>query len=125
MIRDQYERAGAGRAVPEWIGATPDTPIPKRVKDRIWLREGGRCYLTGRKIQIGDAFEFEHVIAITLGGENRFSATFSDENAHQVAWLIANAMAVTAGYTHLAAESQSQPFAPRIMQLGGDPEKGN
>lgn len=62
-----------GRSVPEWIGATADTPIPKRVKDRIWLREGGRCYLTGAKIQVGDSYEFEHVIAITLGGENRES----------------------------------------------------
>jgi 5-methylcytosine-specific restriction endonuclease McrA len=64
---------GLGRAVPEWIGATPDAPLPKRVKDRIWLREGGRCYLSGRKIQVGDTYEFEHVIAITLGGENRES----------------------------------------------------
>lgn len=59
------------RAVPEWIGATPDTPIPTRVKLRIWEREGGKCYLTGRKIMPGDAFEYEHVIAISVGGENR------------------------------------------------------
>lgn len=61
------------RTVPEWIGATDDTPPPRKVRDRIWLREGGRCYLTGRKIQVGDAFDYEHVIAIANGGENRES----------------------------------------------------
>ena len=61
------------REVPEWIGATPDTPIPKRVKLRIWERECGRCYLSSRKIMPGDAYEFEHVIAIANGGENRES----------------------------------------------------
>lgn len=59
------------RAVPEWIGKTPDTPIPPRVKLRIWEREGGRCYLSGRKIMPGDAFQYEHVIALCNGGENR------------------------------------------------------
>jgi 5-methylcytosine-specific restriction protein A len=59
----------AGRAVPEWIGANASTPIPKRVKDRIWMREGGRCYLTGRKINaLKDAFQFEHVTPVGLDG---------------------------------------------------------
>jgi 5-methylcytosine-specific restriction protein A len=59
------------RAVPEWIGATPDSPIPRIVKGRIWSREGGRCYLTGKKIMPGDAFDYEHVKSIRNGGENR------------------------------------------------------
>jgi 5-methylcytosine-specific restriction enzyme A len=54
------------RAVKEWIGATPDSKIPDRVKLRIWDREDGRCYLTGRKIMPSDAYDFEHVIAIAL-----------------------------------------------------------
>lgn len=62
-----------GRSVPEWIGRTPDTPIPPRVKLRIWEREGGRCYLSGKKIMPGDAFQYEHVIALCNGGENRES----------------------------------------------------
>lgn len=61
------------RAVPEWVGATPDSAIPKAVKVRIWLREEGRCYLTGRVIRAGDTFEYEHVKPIWLGGENRES----------------------------------------------------
>jgi 5-methylcytosine-specific restriction endonuclease McrA len=54
------------RSVPEWIGRTADSKIPDRVKLRIWDREDGRCYLTGRKIMPGDEHDFEHVIAIAL-----------------------------------------------------------
>lgn len=51
------------RAVPEWIGKSADTPIPDHVKLRIWDRELGRCYLTGRKLRAGE-YDFEHVIAL-------------------------------------------------------------
>ncbi len=61
------------RSVPEWIGATPDTPIPKRVKMRVFQRYDGICYLTGRKIRAGDEWEAEHVQAIINGGQNRES----------------------------------------------------
>jgi 5-methylcytosine-specific restriction enzyme A len=54
-----------GRATPEWIGKTADAPIPGYVKLRIWDREGGRCYLTGRKLRAGE-YDFEHVIALAL-----------------------------------------------------------
>lgn len=53
------------RSVPEWIGKTADTPIPDHVKLRIWDRENGRCYLTGRKLRAGE-YDFEHVIALAL-----------------------------------------------------------
>lgn len=59
------------RSVPEWIGATPDTPVPPRVRLRVFERHGGVCYLSGRKIRPGDVWDVEHVIAISLGGENR------------------------------------------------------
>ena len=54
------------RALPEWIGASPDSKIPDRVKLRIFEREHGTCYLTGHKIRPGDKYEFEHVVAIAL-----------------------------------------------------------
>lgn len=60
-----------GRAVPEWIGATPDTPVPPRVRLRVFEAFGGVCYLSKRKIRAGDKWELEHVLALTLGGENR------------------------------------------------------
>lgn len=50
-----------GRSVEEWVGKTNDTPVPARVKARVFLRYEGRCYLSGRKIGPGDAWEVEHV----------------------------------------------------------------
>ncbi|MGV3580026.1 HNH endonuclease [Brevundimonas sp.] len=61
------------RSVPEWIGKTDDTPVPTRVKDRVFLTHGGRCYLSGRKIMPGDHWDAEHVLAICNGGQNRES----------------------------------------------------
>ena len=61
----------AVRQVEEWVGATPDTPIPERVKLRVFEREKGRCYLSGRLIRPGDKWDAEHVVAIANGGENR------------------------------------------------------
>lgn len=59
------------REVPEWIGATPDTPVPPRVKLRVFERFDGRCYLSSVKIRPGDAWECDHVVALINGGENR------------------------------------------------------
>lgn len=61
------------REVPEWIGATPDAKIPDRVKVRVFERHHGRCYLTGRLISAGEAWEIEHPIALCNGGEHRES----------------------------------------------------
>lgn len=61
------------RAVPEWRGATPDTPVPTRVKQRVFLRYRGRCHRTGVKIMPGQAWDTDHVIALINGGENRES----------------------------------------------------
>lgn len=61
------------RSVPEWIGATPDTPVPDRVKIRVFARYEGYCHWTGKKIMPGDAWDIEHVIALINGGENRES----------------------------------------------------
>lgn len=61
------------REVPEWQGATDDTPVPLRVRVRVFERYEGRCYLSGRKIQAGEVWELEHIRAICNGGENRES----------------------------------------------------
>lgn len=60
-----------GRSVPEWIGATPDTPVPPRVKLRVFEANGGVCYLSKRKIRAGERWDCDHVRALTNGGENR------------------------------------------------------
>lgn len=61
------------REVPEWRGKTPDTPVPPRVRLRVFERYKGICYLSGRKIQAGDKWQLEHPLAIINGGENRES----------------------------------------------------
>lgn len=62
----------AGRSLPEWVGLTPDTPVPPRVRWRVFRRCGRRCSGTcRRKLRIGDGFICDHRIAIINGGENR------------------------------------------------------
>ncbi len=60
-----------GRSVPEWIGATPDTSAPPRVRLRVFEAHGGRCYLSGRKIMAGDKWQLDHIKALINDGENR------------------------------------------------------
>lgn len=61
------------RSVEEWIGKTDDQKIPDRVRTRVFLRFGGRCYLSGRLIRSGDKWEIEHIKALCNGGEHRES----------------------------------------------------
>jgi 5-methylcytosine-specific restriction protein A len=61
------------RSVPEWIGKTDDTPVPNRVKLRVFERYKGICHLTGRKILPGDDWDCDHIKSLKRGGENRES----------------------------------------------------
>ena len=64
------------RAVKEWIGKTPDAKIPDRVRARVFLRENGRCHLSGRKINAGEPWELDHKVPLILDGEHRKSNLF-------------------------------------------------
>lgn len=61
------------RAVPEWIGKTDDTAPPASAKARIILAQGGICACgCGQKLgAAGERIEFDHTLALILGGENR------------------------------------------------------
>ena len=61
------------RAVPEWIVKTDDSPIPPRVRLRVFQAHDGICHIAKRKIRPGEPWDAEHVIAIINGGENRES----------------------------------------------------
>jgi len=61
------------RAVKEWIGKSDDDRVPPRVRLRVLEAYGRKCYLSGREIRPGDAWELEHVIALILGGAHRES----------------------------------------------------
>lgn len=58
------------RSVPEWKGATPDTPAPPRVRLRVFERCEGKCGQCGRKIRTGEGWTLEHLIALVNGGAN-------------------------------------------------------
>lgn len=60
-----------GRSVPEWIGKTPDTKVPDNVRVRIFLRDGGRCHISGRKIARGEPWDLDHKVALCNGGQHR------------------------------------------------------
>lgn len=60
------------RSTPEWIGKTDDTAIPPRVKARVMEKQGGKCCFCNRKLGMaGEVIEFDHIIALINGGENR------------------------------------------------------
>jgi len=59
------------RSLPEWVGATPDTAIPPRVRLRVWERCEGRCGECGRKLTPADTWIVEHLTALVNGGINR------------------------------------------------------
>lgn len=62
------------RSLPEWIGTSPDSPIPPRVRLRIFERFEGRCQCgCNRKIMVGERWDCEDEIAIINGGERRES----------------------------------------------------
>lgn len=62
------------RALPEWIGSSPDASVPPRVRVRIFDRYGGRCQCgCNRMIRAGEKWECEDTIAIINGGERRES----------------------------------------------------
>lgn len=58
------------RSVPEWIGATPDTPVPPRVRLRVFERHGGKCAVCTRKIGPADKWQADHTVAVINGGPN-------------------------------------------------------
>lgn len=63
------------RGTAEWIGKTPETATPQRVKARIVDRQGGVCGCgCGVKLAMcGEPIEFDHTQALINGGENRES----------------------------------------------------
>lgn len=58
------------RSVEEWVGKTDDSAIPARVRLRVFLRDGGKCWLSGRQIRPGDRWELEHKVALCNGGRH-------------------------------------------------------
>ena len=60
------------RDVPEWIGRNDDSPPPPRVKARIWKRDPD-CFKCGLPTNDVRKPQFDHIVALVNGGENRES----------------------------------------------------
>jgi 5-methylcytosine-specific restriction protein A len=61
------------REVAEWVGSSDDAKVPPRVRLRVFEAHGGKCWLSGRKIMPGDAWDLDHKLALCNGGEHRES----------------------------------------------------
>lgn len=59
------------RAVDEWIGRNDDDPVPPRVKLRVFDRHKERCAICTLPIRGKLLPAYDHIVAITNGGENR------------------------------------------------------
>lgn len=59
------------RTVTEWRGKTDDTRPSKACQRRILERQDYCCALSGRPFTDKDKPEFDHKVALWLGGENR------------------------------------------------------
>jgi hypothetical protein len=71
--------------------------------------------IEGRKIHRLTARTEGENIALILDG--RFSISVPEERGIDVAWFVANALAIGAGYSDLTGEHEL-PLNPRTMQFG-------
>lgn len=63
--------SATSRTVVEWIGATPDTAVPSRVRLRVLNDFRRRCANCTRPIAPGDKWTCDHKVALINSGENR------------------------------------------------------
>lgn len=103
------------RTVEEWIGKTPDSQPPPRVRLRVFDRYGGICHRSGIKIRPGDQWDLDHVVAIINGGENRESnlapilkgKPHNEKSAEDVA---EKSMVARKRKAHLGIKPKKRPF---------------
>lgn len=110
------------RAVAEWVGKTDDTPVPQRVRLRIFEREKGICHISGRKIQPGELWDADHKIALCNGGEHRESNLFPalrDKHREKTAEDVGEKSAVYRKRSkHVGTATPKRPFVRRVDPWG-------
>lgn len=112
-----------GRSVPLWVGSTPDAKVPPRVRARIFLREEGRCHLSGRKIMPGDLWDLDHRKALCNGGrhaEDNLFPALRDKHREKTKADVAERVKVdrikakhTGSWPPPVRKMQSRPFPKR------------
>lgn len=58
---------------------------------------------------------------ITIILDNRWEIDVPREQSGKICWMIANALAIGEGYSHLGALSKNHPFAPSVIGPYGPP----
>lgn len=108
------------RELDEWIGAKPDTAIPPRVRLRVLLAHGGKCYKSGRKIGPGDKWQIDHIRALinarpgeNLNRESNLAPILDDE--HKVKTR-ADVEEKSKTYRMAAKHAGTWPKSPQPMQ---------
>lgn len=56
------------RSVEAWVGKRDDQAIPPRVRVRLFEAAGGRCQICSRKLNPGDKWQVDHILALANGG---------------------------------------------------------
>lgn len=54
----------------EYIAPGKRSKMTRTKAARIFLREGGRCYLCGKNVRPGEPYEIEHPTAVADGGSD-------------------------------------------------------
>jgi len=113
-----------GRSVDTWVGSSPDAKVPPRVRLRIFLREGGKCHLSGRAIRPGDEWDLDHKVALCNGGAHAESNLFPalrDKHREKTAEDVREkAKVARIRAKHLGVH----PKSPRKLQGRGFPKRG-
>lgn len=58
------------RSLPEWVGRSPDSPIPPRVRMRIYDKWKEHCAACGRKLY-PQGWDCDHIVPLIAGGEHK------------------------------------------------------
>lgn len=75
-----------------------------------------RVVVDGREIPRLTGFrEGDDLTCLVL--DHRFAVSVPNELARGVAYVLANALAIGAGYSHLGATSRDMPFAPICSEI--------
>lgn len=99
------------RSLPEWSGKNADTPIPPRVKVRIFDKYNGKCAHCGRSIHGRLLACFDHIKALIKGGSNTES---------NIQLLCSECHA---GKTRQDTHEKSVVYRKRIRHLGFKPKR--
>ncbi len=59
----------------------------------------------------------DHGDEVSIILDDRYEITVPAGKAYQVAWIVAQAMAIGQGYSHLGAGDKQRPFAPQLARL--------